>query len=37
LDFPPEDIDCAVSIDAFDFAMKAERVSERWIARPYFA
>lgn len=35
-DFPPEDIDCAVAIDAFDFAMKAERESDRWIARPYF-
>jgi hypothetical protein len=36
LDFPPQDIDCAVAIDAFDFAMKAERESDRWIARPYF-
>ena len=36
LDFPREDIDCAVAIDAFDFAMKAERESDRWIARPYF-
>jgi 2-phosphosulfolactate phosphatase len=36
LDFPPEDIDCAVAIDAFDFAMKAERARDRWIARPYF-
>jgi 2-phosphosulfolactate phosphatase len=35
-DFPPEDIDCAVAIDAFDFAMKAERESNGWIARPYF-
>jgi len=35
-DFPPEDIDCAVAIDAFDFAMKAERAGDRWIARPYF-
>jgi phosphosulfolactate phosphohydrolase-like enzyme len=33
-DFPPEDIDCAVAIDAFDFAMKAERAGDRWIARP---
>lgn len=33
--FPPEDVDCAVAIDAFDFAMRAERVSDRWIARPY--
>jgi len=36
MDFPPEDVDCAVAIDAFDFAMKAERESERWIAKPYF-
>jgi len=35
-DFPLEDIECAVSIDAFDFAMKAERKHDRWIARPYF-
>jgi len=34
-DFPPEDIACAVAIDAFDFAMKAERQNGgRWIARP---
>jgi len=33
-DFPPEDVDCAVAIDAFDFAMKAERAGDRWIARP---
>jgi 2-phosphosulfolactate phosphatase len=33
--FPPEDIACVVEIDAFDFAMKAERDSgDRWIARP---
>jgi 2-phosphosulfolactate phosphatase len=32
-DFPPEDVDCAVAIDAFDFAMKAVRHSDRWIAR----
>jgi len=35
-DFPPEDIDCAVAIDAFDFAMMAERQADRWIAKPYF-
>ena len=35
-DFPPEDIDCAVAIDAFDFAMKADREGDRWIARPHF-
>jgi hypothetical protein len=28
-----EDIDCAVAIDAFDFAMKAARRGHRWIAR----
>ena len=33
-DFPLEDIECAVAIDAFDFAMKAERRGERWVARP---
>jgi 2-phosphosulfolactate phosphatase len=33
-DFPAEDIDCAVAIDAFDFAMKAERRGGRWVARP---
>jgi 2-phosphosulfolactate phosphatase len=36
VDFPPEDIGCAVAIDAFDFAMKAEREGDRWIARRYF-
>jgi 2-phosphosulfolactate phosphatase len=36
-DFPPEDVDCAVAIDAFDFAMKAERRGNRWTARPVFA
>jgi 2-phosphosulfolactate phosphatase len=35
-DFPPEDVDCAVAIDAFDFAMKAERHGARWIAKPSF-
>jgi 2-phosphosulfolactate phosphatase len=33
-DFPREDIECAVAIDAFDFAMRAERVSGTWTARP---
>lgn len=33
-DFPLEDIDCAVAIDAFDFAMRAERRGDRWTARP---
>jgi 2-phosphosulfolactate phosphatase len=36
-DFPQEDIDCAVAIDAFDFAMKTEREGGRLIARPYFS
>ena len=35
-DFPVEDIDCAVAIDAFDFAMKTERQGGRLIARPFF-
>jgi 2-phosphosulfolactate phosphatase len=35
-DFPPEDVDCAVAIDAFDFAMKAERRGDRWVARRTF-
>lgn len=34
-DFPAEDIDCAVAIDTFDFAMKAERRGDRWVARSY--
>ena len=33
-DFPKEDIDCAVAIDAFDFAMKVDRRGNRAIARP---
>ena len=33
-DFPVEDIDCAVAIDAFDFAMRIERDGSRAIARP---
>jgi phosphosulfolactate phosphohydrolase-like enzyme len=32
-DFPSEDVDCAVAIDTFDFAMKAERRRGRWVAR----
>ena len=32
-DLPPEDVGCAVAIDAFDFAMKAERRGDRWVAR----
>lgn len=35
-DFPLEDIDCAVAVDAFDFAMKAERRGQHWTARPVF-
>jgi 2-phosphosulfolactate phosphatase len=31
-DFPSEDVGCAVAIDAFDFAMKAERRDGRWVA-----
>jgi 2-phosphosulfolactate phosphatase len=33
-DFPAGDVDCAVAIDAFDFAMKVERHAERAVARP---
>ena len=32
-DFPLEDVVVATAIDAFDFAMKAERRSGRWVAR----
>ncbi len=32
-DFPAEDVDCATSLDAFGFAMKAERQGTVWIAR----
>ena len=32
-DFPAADIDCATAIDAFDFAMKAERRGSHWVAR----
>jgi len=35
-DFPVEDIDCAVAIDAFAFAMQTERQEGRMIARPFF-
>jgi hypothetical protein len=31
-----EDVSCAVAVDAFDFAMKAERQTGRVIARPFF-
>jgi 2-phosphosulfolactate phosphatase len=34
-DFPVEDVDCAVAIDAFEFAMKVERQRGRLIARPW--
>jgi 2-phosphosulfolactate phosphatase len=34
-DFPAEDVDCAVAIDAFDFAMKAERSGSGWIAKRF--
>jgi len=35
-DFPVEDINCAVAIDAFEFAMKTERQVGRLIATPFF-
>jgi 2-phosphosulfolactate phosphatase len=35
-DFPVEDVNCAVAIDAFKFAMKTERQAGRVIARPFF-
>jgi phosphosulfolactate phosphohydrolase-like enzyme len=34
-DFPIEDVGCAIAIDTFDFAMKAEWHAGRWVARPY--
>lgn len=33
-DFPPEDVACAVAIDAFDFAIKVELDTNRFVARP---
>ena len=33
-DFPFGDVDCAVAIDAFDFAMKVDRQGRRLVARP---
>ena len=33
-DFPMEDVDCATSIDAFEFAMSVERQDGRTIAKP---
>lgn len=35
-DFPPEDVRCATAIDAFRFAMRAERHGGRVLARPLF-
>jgi 2-phosphosulfolactate phosphatase len=35
-DFPAADVDCAVAIDAFNFAMKTERQSGRVVARPFW-
>jgi 2-phosphosulfolactate phosphatase len=35
--FPAADVDCATSVDAFDFAMKAERLSSVWTARRLIA
>ena len=34
-DFPPDDVDCAVAIDAVGFAMKVEWQGRRAVARPY--
>ena len=34
-DFPVEDIECAVAVDAFKFAMRIERHASRVIARPF--
>jgi len=36
LDLPPADIDCAVAVDAFEFAMKTEKRAGRLIAKPFF-
>jgi 2-phosphosulfolactate phosphatase len=33
-DFPAGDVDCAMAIDAFDFAMKVDRNAGRAVARP---
>jgi len=33
---PLEDVNCAVAIDAFEFAMKTERQPQRIIARQFF-
>ena len=35
-DLPVEDLNCAVAIDAFEFAIKAEREAGHVIARPFF-
>ena len=35
-DLPAEDVNCAVAIDAFAFAMKAERQAGHVIAKPFF-
>jgi hypothetical protein len=34
-DLPLEDVSCAIAVDAFDFAMKADRQTGRVIARPF--
>ena len=34
-DLPPADIPCCTAIDAFDFAMRVERLDGRLIARPW--
>jgi hypothetical protein len=36
-DFPIEDVNCAIAIDAFEFAMKTERQEGRLIAKPFFS
>ena len=36
-DFPLEDVDCAVAIDMFDFAMAAQHRGRHWTATQVFA
>jgi 2-phosphosulfolactate phosphatase len=36
VDFPAEDVECATTVDAFNFAMKAERNGSHWTAKPIF-
>lgn len=35
-DFPLQDVDCAVALDAFNFAMRAERHGSHWIAKAVY-